>query len=296
MSSPSEKIEIHQDEFGGIEFEPESDEEFSIEKIKRRHDYDKDSHAGKLIDRSLLMHYVFKRTLNGNHLAPLKKDIKKCFELGYSSGILMMEMASEFKSCNFYGIDNRPLSPKDTYPDNCHFEMGNFYEKIPYPDEYFDFVYLRLTMVHVKKSHYDFVMKEMHRILKKGGWIEFMESDQTFLQKGPIYKKLEQEVFEGLQCRDIDPLKIHEIKDILPKMGFHNVKVNTFDISLGGYGGEIGENMQDVWKMWINLNKDFKRDHMTSEEFNKYVETICSEFEEYKTFHTVYNIVGQKKD
>ncbi|CAG8467124.1 11267_t:CDS:10 [Diversispora eburnea] len=213
MSSPPE---INQDEIGEIEFERErdsdEDEEYSIEKIKQRHDYDKDSQSGKL-------HYVFKRTLNGNFLAPLKKDIKKCLELGYSSGILMMEMAS------------RPLSPRDTYPDNCHFEFGNFYEKIPYPDECFDFVYLRLTMVHVKKSHYDFIMKETYRVLKKGG---------------PIYKKFEQEVFESLQSRDIDPLKIHEIKDILPTIGFHNVKVTTFDIPLGWK--EYAGSLEDVDK------------------------------------------------
>lgn len=54
--------------------------------------------------------------------------------------------------------------------------------------------------------------------------------------------------------------------------------------------------MRNAYTSWLSTNNDFNRDHMTSKEFDEFLEKLCLEFEEYKTYLIVTNITGQKKD
>ena len=104
---------------------------------------------------------------------------------------------SEYPDCYFYGIDVQPSNPEDTFPDNCEFLKGDikskkiylqfllmnknnfllrvsFVDGIPFPDETFDFIYLRMTMIFIEADEWKSVISEIVRVLKKGGWVEFL--------------------------------------------------------------------------------------------------------------------------
>ncbi|CAG8586487.1 3759_t:CDS:10 [Acaulospora morrowiae] len=284
MSSPSNERVSDDDEYDSTE---------DIVEV----DYAKIDQDNREIDQSFRIHEVFKCVLGGNYLAPLGRDIKRCLELGYSSGILMMELASEFKNCEFHGLDKRSSAPNDIYPHNCHFEKGDFYTGIKFPDEYFDYVYLRCTMVLIQEDKYNFLLGELNRVLKKGGWIEFTELDFEFRPKGPTCKSLEGILYDTLRKDNTNAQKVRQLGSILTENGFINVKERTYDIPLGEHGGEIGINMASFWRNLAQTYKDniiSKVDAKSQQELDEFIEKGIKEFDEHHSFNKAYNFVAQK--
>jgi len=60
-------------------------------------------------------------------------------------------------------IDNLKLN------NNIEVKLEDIRDKTSYEDNYFDFIYARLIMHYLSDSDFDKVLKELYRILKKGG-------------------------------------------------------------------------------------------------------------------------------
>jgi len=206
----------------------------------------------------------------------------------------MMELASEFTDCEFHGLDIKPSAPNDIYPKNCYFEKCDFYDGIPYPDAHFDYVYLRCTLVMVQADKFEFLLGELTRVLKKGGWIEFTEPSSEIRSKGPLGNAIE-EVWR--QDKTVDVKRIHKLGDILSDKGFINVKESSYNIPLGEHGGKIGADMLIYWKSWIQTQKDYLATaigYKNQREFDEFVENACREFNEHHSSFTIYNFIAQK--
>lgn len=56
-------------------------------------------------------------------------------------------MATAFPHSEFYGIDFACLYPNSIKPSNTYFNQGDILdpEGFPYPDEYFDYIHMRLV-------------------------------------------------------------------------------------------------------------------------------------------------------
>lgn len=65
--------------------------------------------------------------------------------------------------------------PNNIRPPNVSFQVGNVLGKLPFADNTFDFVNLRLFIIALKKHEWPIVVNEAYRILKPGGFIQMVE-------------------------------------------------------------------------------------------------------------------------
>lgn len=90
-------------------------------------------------------------------------------------GTWLFEMAEDFPHSQFHGLDITPVFPEGIKPANVSFTLGNLAERLPYPDNHFHYIHQRLLIFGLTLPQWDLAMQELLRVLKPGGWIEFVE-------------------------------------------------------------------------------------------------------------------------
>ncbi|KAG2211243.1 hypothetical protein INT47_006363 [Mucor saturninus] len=83
-------------------------------------------------------------------------------------------MGEKYPSSVFTGVDISNVFPSESF-SNIEFKMGNIPKSIPFPDETFDFSFQKLLGLPFTSEEWDSNSKELHRILKPGGYIELSE-------------------------------------------------------------------------------------------------------------------------
>lgn len=140
--------------------------------------YEKQYGQKKLVGRNSfpLLRRIFKRfDLNRQDLVlSLLKTGDKLLDVGCGGGSLALAAINKFNQ--IYGIDISPSQIQQSTKNaaqklgninNIHFSLCNINEKIDFPDSMFDTV----TAVAILEHAFDpyFVVREIHRILKKNG-------------------------------------------------------------------------------------------------------------------------------
>jgi ubiquinone/menaquinone biosynthesis C-methylase UbiE len=94
-----------------------------------------------------------------------------------SSNILyiLQDIATEYPSSQFIGVDMCDVFPNNIRPPNVSFQVGNALERLPFADNTFDFVNIRLFIIALMKHEWSIVVQEVYRILKPGGFIQMVE-------------------------------------------------------------------------------------------------------------------------
>lgn len=99
----------------------------------------------------------------------------KFFFLGCHSNCSKKDVATEFPGSQFYGIDIFDLFPSNIRPANVTFQVRDALEGLPFPDNTFDLVNLRMFIISIKANEWPVVLKEIYRVLKPGGFIQCCE-------------------------------------------------------------------------------------------------------------------------
>lgn len=101
-------------------------------------------------------------------------------------------MSSDYPQTGmFHGIDIAPIFPDTIKPFNASFSIQNALEGLKFPDNHFDYVYMRfLTAAFSTEQWETIVIPELVRVTKNDGYIEIMEWDVKIHGQGPIAKRL----------------------------------------------------------------------------------------------------------
>lgn len=75
------------------------------------------------------------------------------YSLGSASWTL--DMASNYPNSTFYGIDIAPTFPTANVPENCRFQIASLTDKLPFPDNHFDYIHQRLLVSAISKQAWD---------------------------------------------------------------------------------------------------------------------------------------------
>ncbi|CAG8803420.1 1407_t:CDS:2, partial [Gigaspora margarita] len=87
--------------------------------------------------------------------------------------------------------DISPIYPSEIKPCNLTFRTANILEGLPFPDNHFDFVYMRFLLTAFTEDDWqNKVIQELCRVLKPGGYIEIMEGDMVLNPEGDCGKIL----------------------------------------------------------------------------------------------------------
>lgn len=92
-------------------------------------------------------------------------------------------MISEYPNCSYYGCDMVDVVNKNMMPKQFQFAIGNILEGLPYPDNSFDFVHMRLFVAALKVEEWPLAIKELVRVTKPGGYFQMVELDMKVKKK-----------------------------------------------------------------------------------------------------------------
>lgn len=142
-------------------------------------------------------------------------------------------------------LDNNPDLKSD-----CNVDLET--ESIPYPDNYFDYVYSHHTLEHIR--NFPFIIDELWRVCKKGAIIEIIVPHFTsIVRKYPYH----------VTPFGIDTFKYYEINDMFTKERYGNrrTRLNVLKEKLSIAFSEH-KNKKLAWTCYLNiLNPLFNFSH-----------------------------------
>ncbi|KAH9889995.1 hypothetical protein C8Q73DRAFT_147103 [Cubamyces lactineus] len=110
----------------------------------------------------------------------------RVLDLGCGTGTWILDAAREWKDSYFVGLDVVPLHPdliqvgSFDLASRITWVQANFLERLPFPNEEFDYVRLVRVARGVPEDKWDGLLEEITRVLRPGGAFEMWEEDLRF--------------------------------------------------------------------------------------------------------------------
>ncbi|CAI2181898.1 11993_t:CDS:2 [Funneliformis geosporum] len=212
----------------------------------------------KDFNRLELQHHLFRIIWNSNFSVPMQSQLSigntRVLEVGSCPTIWTFDMASEYPLSTFVGIENTSAiintssissnySSKIPEPRNAIVLQTN--TGLPFPNETFDLVYHKSTAIIplLQCLHNPLnTINQMIRVLKPGGWLEFMIIEKRWYNLGPITQYMENSYIELCPSFKINNLECTQLEKYLhTKNDLSCITIQTKEIPIGSFGGRIGE-------------------------------------------------------
>ncbi|KAF9147711.1 hypothetical protein BG015_010600 [Linnemannia schmuckeri] len=247
-------------------------------------------------DRLDAQHYLVRFIFKGNYNVQLNPDSPnlRILDVATGTGVWALEMAHEFPKAEIHGVDISAIFPTEIKPPNCHFQLCNILDGLPFPDNHFDFIYQRLLVYALSPAQRRQVNAELLRVLKPEGFLQLVESDGIVYNPGPQMERINQLSLETSLRHGVDPREVQTMKSGLKHSGYINV--NSFNIALpvGAWGGKAGslslQNMHGLATIWLKGEVG----KMTQDECDAALAIADKECEANQSYYKVWLVVGTK--
>ncbi len=193
-----------------------------------------------------MQHYMLRYVLKGNFVAPVRgpRDI---LDVGCGTGRWGAEMAQQFPTANVVGVDIVPPAASDTAvvqgretaAENYIFVEGDVTKGLPFADNSFDFVHMRLVVMALPATQWLPVVRELLRVTRQQGWIELV--DTTVTARVPGAEQWTAWAQTLAKMRGIDLTAGSQIGPFLRQVGLRDVQEIALEIPIGPWGGRIGQ-------------------------------------------------------
>ncbi|KAF8926988.1 hypothetical protein BGZ58_010725 [Dissophora ornata] len=246
-------------------------------------------------DRLDAQHYLVRFVFKGNFNVKLDPEANiKILDVATGTGVWALEMAHEFPKADVYGVDISAIFPAEIKPKNCHFQLCNILDGLPFPDNHFDFIYQRLLVYALTPAQRKQVNVELMRVLKPEGYLQLVESDGLVYNPGPEMERVNQLSLETSLRHGVDPREVQTMKSGLKHAGYTGVNSFTMALPVGDWGGKAGslsmQNMHGLATIW--LKGEVGRHNQ--EECDAVLKLIDVECERLQSYYKVWLVVGQK--
>jgi SAM-dependent methyltransferase len=197
------------------------------------------------IQRLDFQHFLLKYGLQSNFLAPIQEPLS-VLDVGCGTGRWAMELAQQFPKANVIGLDMVPTEKFTTGyglvqpPENYAFVKGNVLEGLPFADGSFDFVHQRLLVAAIPQERWPFVVRELARVTRSGGWVELAECGVPQDAPGNPYPQLWGTWITFCRARGIDFTIGSSIGSLLEQAGLRQVQQQEVLFPMGKWGGRVG--------------------------------------------------------
>ncbi|KAI8081346.1 uncharacterized protein BX664DRAFT_388345 [Halteromyces radiatus] len=204
-------------------------------------------------DRLIVLHFLLKYAFGGNYISPVRSllqgsfyDRPKVLDIGTGAGTWILEMASEFPSTDFYGIDIATMYPSAIKPNNAYFQQHDMMDGLPFEDESMDFIFMRQMMTSMTRPQLIQILSEIARVLKPNGYLEIVDVEYQIQRPGPVSAALmNHDLKEKLKSEGIDFELCTQLSTLLmttqtTKGGFVDTRQQRMTMPLG-WGGHLAD-------------------------------------------------------
>ncbi|CAG8689909.1 31728_t:CDS:2, partial [Racocetra persica] len=150
---------------------------------------------------------------------------------------------TDYPRVSFTGIDISPIYPSEIKPCNLTFRNANILEGLPFPDNHFDFVYMRFLLTAFTEDEWqNKVIQELCRVVKPGGYLEIMEGDMVLNPEGDCGKILMNAFRSTLLSKSINPRICSKLMSTLSThQSLTNFVCEERLCPVGTWAGRVGE-------------------------------------------------------
>jgi len=120
------------------------------------------------------------------------------------------------------------------------FVQANLLEPLPFPDEQFDYVHMRLVYSAVPAAQWPGVVRELVRVTAAGGWVELVEA-YIPIAGGAALAQITEWWGQLLAKRGVDLALGQQVGAFLRGAGMESVTERSEDLPVGPHGGRIGQ-------------------------------------------------------
>ncbi|RHZ83283.1 hypothetical protein Glove_97g87 [Diversispora epigaea] len=249
----------------------------------------------KECDRLHLQHFLIKYIRQGNFSAPVKdilnKEGSKVLDVGCGAGSWTFDMAIDYPKSQIVGIDMSPIPlSSEIMPENITFVQANILDGLPFEDNSFDFIFQRFLILGIPADKWSFLISELIRVLKPGGFLELTEVSAKFSPMGPYTSRLIKSGREMLAKRNLDPNIANQLESLIANQEeFENNKFEKYQICYGNKADKLGQtailNQKHIYSSTkIHFMNALQ---VNSEEYDIITKNVLEELREYESTQDV---------
>ncbi|CAG8582913.1 3835_t:CDS:2 [Acaulospora morrowiae] len=204
-------------------------------------------------DRLQYQFYIYKHVWGNNFSAPvheiLSQENSKVLDVGCGPGYWTLETSVEYPNARFTGIDIVETFPSLVKPQNVEFHQANILKGLPFPDNTFDFVMIRLMIFAFTIDEWEKAVREAVRVCKVGGWVEMMEKDILFFGAGNIASEAQKWVVSELRKKKKIEVVIspHLPRYLSMTRNITNIHHAERNVPFGEHAGNLGKSYSEIY-------------------------------------------------
>ncbi|RHZ83193.1 hypothetical protein Glove_99g148 [Diversispora epigaea] len=257
------------------------------------------SNSDKEIERLQMQHFLLRLFWQGNYSSPIVDDFNnggvKVLDIQCGSGIWITDIATEFNSSTFIGIDGDEARARIQIElPNAAYLHHDLLDELPFPDDTFDFVNQRFFTMTTGDKWKKFILPEIIRVTKPDGYIELMEMN-TWKDMGPVTKRMTKAYNDYIQTRGVyhlDPSPLNQI--LISTKQIKNIKCeHRITPFWGGRASQLVCRNQ-FEKIEVHKLELCKFMEIKERKFDDMIKIMYEEVNKHKTFSKTYRIYGQK--
>ena len=242
-------------------------------------------------------HHLLHAILQGNSLAPIGIDIKTILDVATGTGRWAHEMARAFPAARVVGLDmEAPTQPTSIPPSNYEFVQRNLFAGLPFFDQSFDLVHMRFLVLVLPAKQWPFVVSELVRVTRPGGFVELVEGGGNFSPTGPATRQLQQWWDVASQTHGISVSLMAHLPLMLQQAGLHAIEHKTFRTPVGRWGGHVGAMLKQDLLASLPALKPFicTQASVPPDAFDNVCTALPAEWENNQTVYEYYVAYGQR--
>lgn len=241
-------------------------------------------------------HHVMHLSLGGHFVAPLPKELTHVLDVGTGTGIWATEMARLYPRAQVVGVDLGTSSFKSDLPANCVLQVGNVLEKLPFPDQTFDYTHQRFLVAAIPAARWPDVIHELARVTSSGGWVELLEINNVFQNAGPQTTHLAEWIATVSSTLGFDANAVPSIGRWLTEEGLLQVTTRDIVVPLGEWGGRAGALLKRDLLAGLYAAKGVycAKTNTPLKVFEELVQMAGAEWEQCRTSYTFHATYGKK--
>ncbi|MHA1974085.1 MAG: methyltransferase domain-containing protein [Candidatus Hodarchaeales archaeon] len=185
-------------------------------------------------NKGVLDYLICRAQKSFDFILPHLKPELEVLECGCGPGVVTFEIAKEVINGSVIGIDidkdlidSNNKKVDESKIKNLKFEVANILE-LPYPDNFFDIVYMQALIVHIKNPVN--AIREIHRVLKSNGLILLREPimDRTIMSpEEPLLLEAIELVQRAIRSYGGDSSVGRKLWPLLNEVGFRGILISS---------------------------------------------------------------------